>query len=162
MVICTSRFSHRQEVHILLQRRHISQMNSARFILNGIWQLINSNTHFTPVLQSSTPCRTGTSMDQFAKRQPTHLENYSKGRCDPLFLFPKRRSPSYMLQPTAPGVLQASKKALLASTKDVQQIVPTNGLTRFLCTTLKQASKSTNILETRECLKPIKDFILFE
>ena len=39
------------------------------------------NTHYTPMLQSSTPCLTGTSMDQFAKHQPTHLENDLKGRC---------------------------------------------------------------------------------
>ena len=48
----------------------------------GRCYLLFSGIHLTPVLQSSTPCWAGTSMNQFAKRQPSHLENYSKRWCD--------------------------------------------------------------------------------
>ena len=76
---CKGRFGHQQEVHILLQHRHISQMDS-------IW-LIHSKEFpqkiplYTCARRSSTPCLTGTSIDQFANPQPTHLKNDLKGRC---------------------------------------------------------------------------------
>lgn len=38
------------------------------------------NTHYMPLLQPSTPCLAGTSMDQFAVHQPSHQGVYSRGK----------------------------------------------------------------------------------
>ena len=103
------------------------------------------------MLQSSTPCLTGTSIDRFAKRQPTHLENYSKSRCKPLFYSPSVKAHSTRCPFNSPR----SRSSLIESPTSLNQGCPANHSSfekpyQISVFNFKRASKSTSILNESE------------